>query len=755
MYTQFQNQGQQNSNKLRYNWKIIFIFLPFALGIGIYFSITSGQPKNDPDLTIKIQQSHSKIPYFYISTYEECKKELTLSIDNYTSSFELPRQYPFAYTKCERSERQDYSYKLQQTSETVFQLYKQYTQIIEIIEASYYLQFSEVLFNMTDQVILGYEQANLNRPAYFVRTRSNIFYSFVIYTSSKVESIYQNSLLQIRVYGGRVNIKFFLYDEPEQIIKAYHQFIGGYKLFPFWTLGYQYFGQWIEKKDLQYLEEKQIPLETVWIDEQKNDYLPPNYKKIKITYPTIKLNTQDKKYLIKNSNREPYLGCVDDEYVNYIDYNVQNTIQKETQLHPISQYSGVMLKNFVNNQISEDGQCKGKNIGIDEDAFHFSNKNPVLLEKKVTEKYFQPLNTFAQSKQYSDHSNYVKLIMSESAFYGQGQFSGLIFDSVELEQTIGHLIYNNFFGLPYTGSYGCDQSESTVTWCARWLSIQAWMPLFMSRSTQQFHFSNHPDYFQQIHLEVTARQSLNKWIFAQFLKNYDSKVNAFTGTIIQPIWWFNTSDIRAYQYERREFIFGEVFLIAPIIEDPEDQYFTEYEIYFPQGDQWMETKQITLFMGGTHVAFKIISSTQTPSFQKAGSIVFKQENISLKMEELNNIYSLYVVFSRQQNDGEAEGIMITLQDLNDENVKKKCYENSNNCLMKVKIRYVYDEKYHSEHYFISCKGINKNTVFENVQINTLNLYHSKLHISNKITLKNPLIIKDSFKFEYDLQQYMY
>ncbi|CAK74481.1 unnamed protein product (macronuclear) [Paramecium tetraurelia] len=755
MYTQLQNQGQQNSNKLRFNWKIILILLPFALGLGIYFSITSGQPKNDPDQTLKVRQPHQQIPYFYISTYEECKKELTLSIDNYTTSFELPKQYPFAYTKCERSERQDYSYHLQESLTSVFQLNKQNTPIIEIIQVNYYLEFSEVLFNLIDQKILGYEFAEQNSPAYFIRTNNNIFYSFVIYTSSNVESIYQNSLLQIRVYGGRVNIKFFLYDKPEQIIKAYHQFIGGYKLFPFWSLGYQYFGTWIEEKDLKYLESKSIPLEMVWIDEQKNNYLPPNYRKIKVTYPTVQLDTVDKKYLIKEPNKEPFQGCVDDEHVNYIDYNVQNTIQKETQLHPNSEYSGAMLKSFVNNEITENGKCQGRNIGIDKDAFHFSNKHPVLLEKKVTEQYFRPLNSFAQSKQYSEHSNNVKLIMSESAFFGQGQFSGIIFDSVDLEQTIAHLIYNNFFGLPYTGSYGCDQGKSNLNWCARWLSIQAWMPLFMSRSTSKFQFSNHPDYFDQIYLEVKARQSLNKWMFAQFLKNYDSKVNAFTGTIIQPIWWFNTSDTRAYQYEDREFIFGEVFLVAPIIEDPENEYSTEYDIYFPQGDFWMETKQPTLFMGGSHVAYLILSNTQTPCFQKAGSIVFKQDSINLKMDYLNNIYNLYVVFSRQGTDGNAEGIMITLQDMSDENVKKKCYENGNNCLMKVKMRYVYDQNTRSEHYFISCTGINKHTVFEQVQINTLNLFHSKLQMDNQITLKHPIIIKDSFKTEYDLQQYMY
>ncbi|CAD8098686.1 unnamed protein product [Paramecium sonneborni] len=755
MYTQFQNQGQQNSNKLRFNWKIILIFLPFALGIAIYFSITSGQPKNDPDQIIKIKQSHSKIPYFYISTYEECNKELTLSIDNYTTSFELPKQYPFANTKCERSQKLKYTYNLDQTSTDVFQLYKQDKQIIQIIQISYYQEFSDVLFNLTDQVILGYEQATLNCPAYFIRTKNNLFYSFVIYTSSKIISFYQNSLLSIKIYGGRINIKFFLYDEPEQIIKAYHQYIGGYKLFPFWTLGYQYYGPWIEQKDLEYLEQKSIPLETIWIDEQKNHYLPDNYRKIKITTPTVNLKTIDKKYLIKNSNKEPYEGCVDDEKVNYIDYNVQNTIQKETQLHPISIYSGVLLKSFVNYQINESGNCDEKNIGIAEDAFHFSNKNPVLLEKKITEKYFKPLNTFAQSKQYSEHSNYVKLIMSESAFFGQGQFSGQIINSVDLEQTISYLIYNNFFGLPYTGTYGCDQSQSSLSWCARWLSIQAWMPLFMSQSSSQFHFSNHPEYFEQIHLEVKARQQLNKWIFAQFLNNYDDKINAFSGTIIQPIWWFNTSDTKAYKYETREFLFGQVFLIAPIIEDPENEYNTEYDIYFPQGSQWMETKYGTLFSGGTQVDFKILSNTQTPSFQKAGSIVFKQYDINLKMNELNNIYSLYVVFDRQQNDGEAEGIMITLQDLSDENVKKKCFGNGKNCLMKVKIRYVFDQEKYSEHYFINCQGINKDTVFEKVQINTLHLYHSKLHFQNQITLKNPIIVKESFKFEYDLSQNIY
>lgn len=77
-------------------------------------------------------------------------------------------------------------------------------------------------------------------------------------------------------------------------------------MFPFWSLGYQYFGTWIEEKDLKYLESKSIPLEMVWIDEQKNNYLPPNYRKIKVTYPTVQLDTVDKKYLIKEPNKEPF-----------------------------------------------------------------------------------------------------------------------------------------------------------------------------------------------------------------------------------------------------------------------------------------------------------------------------------------------------------------------------------------------------------------------------------------------------------------
>lgn len=86
--------------KLRFNCKILLILLPFCLGALVYVSIAKN-PVHDPDQLYKIKQS-SVIPYYYISTYEDCA--LKLQFDNYTRSFELPKQYPFAKVRCSNDE---------------------------------------------------------------------------------------------------------------------------------------------------------------------------------------------------------------------------------------------------------------------------------------------------------------------------------------------------------------------------------------------------------------------------------------------------------------------------------------------------------------------------------------------------------------------------------------------------------------------------------------------------------------------------
>ena len=71
------------------------------------------------------------------------------------------------------------------------------------------------------------------------------------------------------------------------------------------------------------------------------------------------------------------------------------------------------------------------------------------------------------------------------------------------------------------------------------------------------------------------------------------------------MWWFEPNDTKAIQYEEREFIFAETFLISPV-----DQFYVnsdgsyELEVYFPSQNKWfLESGQVWFAKGVARVKF--------------------------------------------------------------------------------------------------------------------------------------------------------
>lgn len=48
----------------------------------------------------------------------------------------------------------------------------------------------------------------------------------------------QNKSMTFKMTGGVMEFKFFIGNEPEESITAYHKYVNGFSLHPFWSMGF-------------------------------------------------------------------------------------------------------------------------------------------------------------------------------------------------------------------------------------------------------------------------------------------------------------------------------------------------------------------------------------------------------------------------------------------------------------------------------------------------------------------------------------
>lgn len=95
-------------------------------------------------------------------------------------------------------------------------------------------------------------------------------------------------------------------------------------------------------------------------------------------------------------------------------------------------------------------------------------------------------------------------------------------------------------------------------------------------------------------------------MYSLFLNQYEKNLGAGTGTVIQPVWWLNTSDETAFQFEDSEFIFGKTFLIVPVLTKGDAATeTTQVKAYFPSTGKWVLCEDFkTIYEGGKTVDFE-------------------------------------------------------------------------------------------------------------------------------------------------------
>lgn len=87
--------------------------------------------------------------------------------------------------------------------------------------------------------------------------------------------------------------------------------------------------------------------------------------------------------------------------------------------------------------------------------------------------------------------------------------------------------------------------DTTPELCARWMVQGAWQPFSRNHNKntsipqEPYAFPTHPYVLEASRSAYKLRYSLLKWMYTQFVRNYENTLGAAVGTVVQPIWWAN------------------------------------------------------------------------------------------------------------------------------------------------------------------------------------------------------------------------
>lgn len=242
----------------------------------------------------------------------QTQKELRIAIRNANKDrFEIPEQQPFVFESSSSKkigdfENADYHVEIQndplaikitriETAETVFD-----TSVGDLILSDKYLEInselpSEYIFGLGErtaglklkipgkytiwnQDLPGKMNVNTYglHPVYLAKEKSG-FYNMVFFRNGNAMDIELNNInskekITYKTIGGILDFKIFLGDShPENVVKMYHKYLGGYAIQPFWAFGFHqsrwgYSNSSILKEVVDKFEKNQLPLDAIWMD---------------------------------------------------------------------------------------------------------------------------------------------------------------------------------------------------------------------------------------------------------------------------------------------------------------------------------------------------------------------------------------------------------------------------------------------------------------------------------------------------------
>ena len=254
-------------------------------------------------------------------------------------------------------------------------------------------------------------------PLYLMREKEGFFHLVYLRNSNGMDVFLNNTVIMVdngfyeetityKLTGGVIDLKFFIGGDdksPEEVVKMYHEYLGGYTMQPFWSFGFHqcrwgYLNLEMLNQTLFNYHTYGMPLDTIWmdidymedhaiftIDETRYDLTVMDYllnelyqkKLVLIIDPGVAIRTEYMPYIegikrdvfIKDSNNDPLVSCVWPGQTHFPDFMNPETQDYWSDMFEILyekvKFAGIWLdmnelSNFVDGDVGK-GECGLKN----------------------------------------------------------------------------------------------------------------------------------------------------------------------------------------------------------------------------------------------------------------------------------------------------------------------------------------------------------------------------------------------------------
>lgn len=620
-------------------------------------------------------------------------------------------------------------------------------------ERAYYLQLPSgtyTMWNKDQYAVLGTNSSGSqtygSHPVYLLHEQAGNFDMVYLRNSNAMDVVIdtENQLLTFKVVGGILDFQFFLGDKsPETAVRAYHSFIGGWTVQPFWSFGwhqskYGYPNATVLEDVVKNYTKNSLPLDVIWSDIDYLDHAldfttdPDNFPAANITrmlaeqkkrwVPIIEvavgINATYQYYqkglaadiFAKNANYDNLQVKVWSNLSHYIDYSHPNAEEYWAEglaaLHQMVPFSGLWLdmnepSNFC------DGDCRdtapadiayndlpytpgvlplvNKTMSLDAKHFggidHYNVHNFYgFLESRATYNYLTQLSPLAFS-------------LTRANAPGTGKYSAHwtgdnAADYDFLKFSVAQIMSFNIFGIPNTGADICGfVGEATEDLCARWIQLGAFYPFARDHHSNdelnQAPYALGPTVLETARVSIKQRYALLKHYYGLFLERQGR------GTVFRPLFFEFPNDTNLYDsqagYSETQFMLGSSLLVAPALFNNGGNV----TLYLPKA-RWYDfnNRNLVQDVDDTPQPKTITSplNQSAPAFIRGGWAIASQDVTKvLRTDDLDNKFILNIALDPSTGMGSrrAQGKMMSLANMSDQNVYNKCMQTT--CIVDIDV----------------------------------------------------------------------
>ena len=425
--------------------------------------------------------------------------------------------------------------------------------------------------------------------------------------------------------GGQIQYYFIPGENIKEVVKNYTALTGRMEMPPLWSLGYQqcrfsYFSQEEVRELVKTFEEKDIPLDVVYLDIDYMDgfrvmtFKTPNFddaaglisdlkekgiRTITIIDPGVKVDEEypvfkrgkEGNHFTKKLDGEMFIGAVDSAFPDFSNKDCREWWKSE-------------LKKFISehgmdgiwNDMNEPCVFNNDHKTMLETCLHNSD-NGVIEHKEFHNRYGFEMSRCSKEAQEELHPNERGFSMTRATYAGGQRYSSVwTGDNMSLWSQMRMSISMNanlgISGFSFVGNdvsgFGLDSSEELFI---RWMEMGPFIPIFRNHSNmytrRQEPWAFGPRAEKIAKKSIELRYELIPYIYDLYYISHKEGLPIFRPMIMEYEKDMNLLNMR------EQFMLGENMIVAPVLYEGE----RSKTVYLPKGS-WFNYFTMEKLQGG-------------------------------------------------------------------------------------------------------------------------------------------------------------